>query len=49
LGVRFTHLVQGTQQLNMFEDTPGMISLYQTMDRLRNRFGKKAVIRAVSL
>jgi DNA polymerase IV len=49
LGVRFTHLVQGTQQLNLFEDTPEMVSLYQTMDRLRKRFGKKAVVRAISI
>jgi DNA polymerase IV len=41
LGMRFTHLVQGTQQLNLFEDTPEMVSLYRTVDQLKNRFGKK--------
>ncbi len=49
IGVRFSQLVQGTQQLNMFEDTPEMVSLYQTMDRLRNRYGKTAIRRAVGL
>jgi DNA polymerase-4 len=46
IGVRFSHLVRGVQQLNMFEDTPEMISLYITMDRLRRRFGQNAVKRA---
>ena len=46
IGVRFSHLVRGVQQLNMFEDTPEMISLYMTMDRLRRRFGQNAVKRA---
>jgi DNA polymerase IV len=49
LGIRFTHLVQGTQQLNLFEDTPEMVNLYRTVDRLKRRFGKKAVVRAVNL
>ena len=46
IGVRFSHLVRGVQQLNMFEDTPEMVSLYLTMDNLRKRFGKDAVKRA---
>ena len=49
LGIRFTHLVQGTQQLNMFEDTPEMTNLYIAMDRLRNRYGRKAIQRAAGL
>lgn len=47
IGVKFSHLVQGVQQLNMFEDTSEMINLYLTMDKLRNRYGKKAVGRCV--
>lgn len=49
IGVRISGLVGGQQQLNMFEDTPEMTSLYQAMDRIRNRYGKKAVQRAVGL
>jgi DNA polymerase IV len=49
LGIRFTHLVQGTQQLNLFEDTPEMVNLYRTVDQLKNRFGKKAVVRAINI
>ena len=48
-GVKLSHLVGGVQQLDMFEDTPEMISLYNAMDRIRNRFGKKAVRRATGL
>ncbi len=49
VGIRFSHLVGGVQQLNMFEDTPELVSLYNAMDRIRLRYGKKAVRRAVGL
>jgi DNA polymerase-4 len=48
IGVKFSHLVRGTPQLNLFEDTPEMVRLYQEIDRMRQRYGKKAVIRAVN-
>ena len=49
IGVRIGGLVGGVQQLNMFEDTPEMTSLYQAMDRIRNRYGSSAVKRAVGM
>lgn len=49
VGIKFSHLVSGVQQLNMFEDTPEMVSLYNAMDTIRLRYGKKAVRRAVGL
>jgi DNA polymerase IV len=49
IGVKFSSLVQGSQQLNMFEDTPEMTSLYQAMDRIRLRFGSKAIRRAAGM
>jgi len=49
VGIKFSHLVSGVQQLNMFEDTPEMVSLYNAMDNIRLRYGKKAVRRAVGL
>jgi DNA polymerase-4 len=49
IGVKFSSLVQGAQQLNMFEDTPEMTSLYQAMDRIRLRFGDQAVQRAAGM
>jgi len=46
IGVRFSHLVRGVQQLDMFDDTPEKTDLYMAMDRLRRRFGRYAVRRA---
>lgn len=47
IGVRFSHMVQGVQQLNLFEDTPEMVNLYLAMDYIRKRYGKSIVKRAV--
>jgi DNA polymerase-4 len=49
IGVRFSHLVQGVQQLNVFEDTPKTVNLYKAMDKLRNRYGRRSVQRAIGL
>ena len=49
IGVRFNKLVPGSQQLDMFEDSVEMINLYQAMDRIRMRYGAKAIRRAVAL
>jgi DNA polymerase-4 len=46
IGVRFSHLVSGGFQINLFEDTEEMIHLYQAMDQIRNRYGELAVRRA---
>jgi len=47
VGVRLTGLVRGNYQINLFEDTSEMISLYQAIDRMKNRYGVDAVHRAV--
>lgn len=49
IGIKFSYLVSGVQQINMFDDEPETISLYQAMDRIRNRFGIKAITRASTL
>ncbi|MDP2385146.1 MAG: DNA polymerase IV [Bacteroidota bacterium] len=49
IGIRFSHLVQGSYQFNMFEDTTEQIQLYQAMDHIRKRFGKDAISRAVGI
>ena len=46
IGVRFSHLVNGGHQINIFDDTEEMINLYQAMDKMRDRYGDRAVIRA---
>ena len=49
IGVKFTGLVHGCHQMNLFEDTEELISLYQTMDKIKNRFGAASVGRASGL
>ena len=49
VGVRFSHLVGGGQQINLFEDSEEIIRLYQAMDKMRQRFGADKVGRAVAL
>ncbi|WP_149914359.1 DNA polymerase IV [Sphingobacterium cavernae] len=49
IGVRFSHLVYGSQQINLFEDTEEAVRLYQAMDAMRNRFGEEVVKRAISV
>jgi DNA polymerase-4 len=49
IGVRLSHMVQGVQQLDMFDDTPEKVSLYMAMDKLRKRFGRDAVKRAAGV
>lgn len=46
VGVRLSQLVGGVQQLDLFDDTPEMINLYQAVDRVKRRFGPMAVQRA---
>jgi DNA polymerase-4 len=49
IGVRLSHLIGGSYQIRLFEDSEKMIKLYQSMDIIRNRFGGDAVMRAVTM
>ena len=49
IGVRFSGLVHGSHQMLLFENTEELMNLYQSMDRIKNRFGKTAVGRASGL
>ena len=46
IGVKFSHLVNGGHQINLFDDDEKIINLYQAMDKMRERYGDRAVIRA---
>jgi DNA polymerase-4 len=46
VGVRFSHLVGGRYQINIFEDSEEIIRLYQAMDKVRERHGDRSVYRA---
>lgn len=49
IGVRFSRLIPGAPQLNMFEDNTEMISLYQAMDKVRRKYGPSIVVRGVTV
>ncbi|MFZ1750841.1 MAG: DNA polymerase IV, partial [Saprospiraceae bacterium] len=49
IGVKYSGLVQGNYQINLFDDTMEHIHLMQQMDRIRRRFGADAIMRASGL
>lgn len=49
VGVRFSHLVNGGYQMNLFDDTEERVNLYQALDRMRNRYGDRAVVTAAGI
>ena len=49
IGVRFSKLVRGTQQLNLFDDEAKLAPLYYAMDRIRDRYGTDAIGRALNI
>lgn len=49
VGVRFSDLVDGHYQINLFDDSVEMISLYKALDKLKERYGERSVIRASTL
>jgi DNA polymerase-4 len=49
IGVKFSHLVQGSYQINLFEDVEEQLSLYSAMDKMRDRYGDRIVMRAAGM
>ena len=49
IGVKIGQLIEGQEQLDIFDDIPERIDLYKAMDTIRLRFGKNSVSRAVSI
>lgn len=49
VGVKFSNLVSGGYQINLFDDTEERIGLYQAMDSIRHRFGDRAIIKAAGI
>lgn len=49
VGVKLSHLVTGTQQIDLFDDTPELVNLYHAVDKMRLRYGRHAVMRAVGV
>jgi len=49
IGVRFSGLISGHPQLNMFDDKEERINLYQALDRIKRRYGQKIVRSGVAI
>ncbi len=46
VGIRFTDLVTGTYQIDLYEDTQQKINYYKAIDSIKHRFGEQYLIRA---
>lgn len=49
VGVRLSNLVNGFEQINLYSDSQEQYSLCQAMDKIRQRFGEKAITMASAL
>jgi len=49
IGIRFSHLAGGNYQINLFDDNEEVLHLYNAMDKIRNRYGDRSVLRAASM
>jgi len=49
IGVKFSYLITANYQIDLFADTGTNIALYQSIDKLRNKYGAGAVIKAAAL
>jgi len=49
IGVRYSSLVSGFHQMNLFDDSSDYAALYNALDRIRSRYGDRSVIRAVGM
>jgi DNA polymerase-4 len=49
IGIRFSGLVHGNYQIDLFEDTQSDIRLMEQMDHIRRRWGSGAIMRASTL
>ncbi len=49
IGVKFSDLAGGNYQINLFDDSQEMLSLYNSLDGIRKRFGEHSVMRASTI
>lgn len=49
VGVKFSSLVNGFEQIGLYGASEEKFSLYQAMDKIRNRYGEKAIAMASTL
>jgi DNA polymerase-4 len=49
IGVRYSSLVSGFHQLNLFDESLDYAALYNALDRIRSCYGDRSVIRAIGM
>ena len=49
VGVRYSHLVEGGCQMDLFDDGDERLELYRALDRIRNQYGDRSVVNAAGL
>jgi len=49
VGVKFSHLVEGGHQVDLFEDDEKYLHLSEAIDRMRERYGDRAVMSAAGM
>jgi DNA polymerase-4 len=49
IGVKFSHLVEGGHQIHLFEDDEKLLHLSQAIDKMRERYGDRAVVAAAGM
>ncbi len=49
VGIRFSGLVRGQEQINLFEDTVDKVNLTQAIDRIKKQFGSNIITRAETM
>ncbi len=49
IGIRFSHIVGGHYQINLFDDNEKDLNLYNALDRIREKYGDRMVVRAAGM
>ena len=49
IGVKFSHLVEGGHQINLFDDNERYLNLSTAIDKMRERYGDRAVMNAAGM
>ncbi|TXK74780.1 DNA polymerase IV [Mesonia sp. HuA40] len=49
IGLKFSGLVGGHHQIDLFDDSQKLIDLYQSIDKIKNRFGERSILKASTL
>lgn len=49
IGVRYSHLVEGGCQMDLFDDVDERLDLYRALDRIRNQYGDRSIVNAAGI